>query len=143
MKAQREEGGEVRLEIGGTSYRLVVDMHAMRACEQHFSTPERRVRWGEFVKELALDSIEHVQVFYWSAFLKHQPTITLDEVNDLVQRAGGVYALSTVLEALQQATTPDPADVKDLGLEGATDRPRKARARGTGAGSISKRVASA
>jgi hypothetical protein len=65
-------------------------------------------------------------------------------VNDLVQQAGGVYGLGQVLSALTTATTADPTDVTALGLDRASDRPQKGqtRARGTGAGSTSKRAAS-
>lgn len=141
--ANREKG-EVTVELDGASYTLCMDMNAMVVLEEHFSTSQREVTFTEILERIEKNSVKHIRAYLWASFLKHYPEMTLQDVNDLVQKSGGVFAMaSQFVSQLSQATQPDPDDVKALGLKHA--RPRKAQARRDGIGVPfgSKRAASA
>lgn len=140
------EKGEVTVEIDGTSYTFCLDMPAMIACEDHFSKEMGRdVYWGEIFDKVLKSSMRHVRVYIWASFLKYHPQMTLDQATDLVQAFGGIVKFSTHIGALGNATTPDVADLKAMGID-AKANPRKAQARrkgGTGLASTSRPAASA
>lgn len=138
--ANREKG-EVSLVVGGTSYTLVLNMAAMIAAEEAASTPSKEVTWDQIVTKYSSGSAKYVRIFLWAMLHKFHPDMTLEQVGELVDEAGGVVEFARALEAGQRALTPDPEDVKALGVE--AKRPRKARNDGTGVISISQRAASA
>lgn len=144
--ANREKG-EVSVELDGASYVLCLDMPAMVALEDHFSKAGAEVTFGEIFAKVQRSSMRHVWAFLWASFLKHYPAMTLEDVNGLIQRSGGIFKVSEQLVgALAQAATPAPEDLQALGI---TPDPRKAQAKrkagaaGTGPGFTSKRAASA
>lgn len=140
------EKGEVAVEIGGTSYTLCLDMSAMIALEDHFTKQSgREVFFGEIFEKVLRNSMRHVQAFIWATFLKHHPDKTLQDVNDLVQQAGGIFKFSGLISELGPAASPDAADLRALGIDPAAN-PQKAqpkRRRGTGQDSTSRPAASA
>lgn len=140
--------GEVRVEIDGTSYTMRLDMNAMVALEEHFSTPDKEISFAEILDKVQRGNMRYSRAFIWAALQAHHPTLTMEDVSDIVQRSGGVFMFSQrIIAQLAKSTAPDPADIKALGLEGKgkTTNPQKAQARraGTGALSTSKRAASA
>jgi hypothetical protein len=90
-------------------------------------------------------SVRYIRALIWAALRRNHPTITIEQAGDLIQAAGGLFALSEQLVALADTASPDPVDVKDLGVS--AERPPKAHARrrgnGAGATSISPPVAPA
>jgi len=132
--------GEVTVDLDGASYTLCLDMNAMIALEDRFSTPDKPVTFAELFVRVQANSMRHVLAFLWVAFLKHHPGLTEQDVNDLIQKSGGIFEFSAVITGLATATEPDPTDVKALGIKPKAN-PQKAQAQGgTGVRSISRRA---
>lgn len=130
--ANREKG-EIPVVIAGISYTLVMNHAAMIAAEDAVSTPDREVTWDEFVARVARGSAKAFRVFIWAMFQKYHRELSLDQVGELIDAAGGADGLKAVMEAGAKASTPAKADVQAMGA-----RPRKARPNdGTGENSTS------
>lgn len=138
--ANREKG-EVRLVIDGKTYTLVLNTGVMATLEEHFSTPENDVTWDVIWTRVLRGSVKTVRALIWGMLQEHHPTVTLEAVGKLIDKAGGFEGLTHILEQAAGSSTPDPKDVKELGV---TARPREAQTkrRGTGGGSTSTRGAS-
>lgn len=130
--ANREKG-EIRLDAGGKTYRLVLNTNAMAAAETAISTPERDVRWDEVWENSRQGSVRHLRALLFGLLQKWHPDLTTSDVGDLVDEIGGLGGLANVLTALAKAASPDPEDVKALPKpEAEKARPRTAQD-GTGA----------
>lgn len=137
-----KDKGEVSLVVGGTSYTLVLTLGGMMEAETAASTPAKEVFWDEIVARMQRGSARDSLFYVYALFRKHHPTLTLEDVSTVVDDAGGFEGTLAAVEAGQVASSPDPADLKELGPS--TKRPQKAQgARGTGASSTSRRAASA
>ena len=141
--ANREKG-EVSFEVDGTSYTLSIDLNAMVALEEYFSTPDKDVTFQDVVQQMNRGRMKYLRAFLWQALRKHHPDMTLEQAGALVNAAD-----SSMLKSLGDSTIPDPQYVSALGLDhkDAGTRPqRKARADGAvdgiGTVSIAKRAAS-
>lgn len=127
------ERGEFDITIGDTTYTLVVDTDAMVALEDLFTTPSKDVTFDEVVRMANKGKVKATRAFVWASFLRYQPEMTMQTVNDLIQAAGGLGKFSLYLQKLAAATVPDLEDIKALGAE--TPNPPMAQAkkrRGTG-----------
>lgn len=135
------KNGEISMEIDGTTYTLVLNTSVMAALEDHFSTPEKDVTWDEIWTRVLRGSVKTVRALIWGMLRPHHPTITLEQTGALIDQAGGFAGLTDIIAQAGQDSTPDPKDVKDLGVP---KRPRTAQRtrRGTGGGSTSTRAAS-
>lgn len=133
------ERGEISLTIGETTYTMVFNMGAMIAAEEKAESIGMPLTWDEIVTKADKGSARCFRLFIWAMLAKHHPSLTLDQVSDLIDVVGGAAGMQRAVEAGRRAVTADPKDVQALG-----PRPRKARAvNGTGARSSSRPVASA
>jgi hypothetical protein len=136
--ATNPQTGVIKMEIDGKAYTLVLNTNVMATLEEHFSTPEKDVSWDEIFTRVLRGSVKHVRALIWAMLLQHHPTLTVEQVGVLIDKAGGFEGLTHIIQGAAKSSTPDPKDVKELGV-----RPRKAGRRGTGGGSTSTRGASA
>lgn len=132
------ERGEFTIESDGTTYRLVMDLDAMVALEELYSTPEREVTFSEVLMKVARGGAKHLRSFLWAALRRHHPELPMSAVSAIVQGAGGPLGLNQQLQALVASAAPDKADVREL-TAGPSGNPPKARGEkgGTGEGSTS------
>lgn len=136
------ENGEVRMVIDGKTYTLVLNTDVMVILEEHFSTPQHDVTWDDIWTRVLRGSVKTVRALIWAMLQQHHPTITIEAASKLIDRAGGFAGLTDILTQAGKSSTPDPKDVKELGLDKRPQTAQKTRRRGTGGGSTSTRAAS-
>lgn len=98
MKTTAETPKPVTLEIGGTTYTLVLNTDAMIAVEEHFSTLEHEVTWDEAYARVLKGSVRAVQALIWAMLRTHHSTITFKDTARLIDEAGGFAGLAAVIE---------------------------------------------
>lgn len=134
--ATNAQKGEFTLTLGGTAYTLRMGTLALAALQEKFGTPEHVPNIRDIVLEVMKGRALYVQAFVWAGLQRYHPDITFEQVADLIDETSE-SDLRPLLMALGISTQPDPADLKELGLDKAnppeaqTDRPtRRARRRG-------------
>lgn len=110
-----KEQGHVILRAGDKTYTLVLDMDAMVALEEHFSTPSHDATWDEIEQKVKKGSVRIVRALIWAMLKRHHPDVSIVEAGHIIDEAGGILKLSKVLNAVTQAMQPDKADVEELG----------------------------
>lgn len=141
--ANRQKG-ELDIPIGGSTYTLVLDLEAMIAVEDVFSTPDREVTFQQVMVRVNAGSMKHIRGFLWAAFQRFHPDLSLKDVSGLVQEAGGVVAFSDQIARLASGTTADPEDLAELGATSANPPAAQTGKRnGTGGRSTSRLAATA
>lgn len=139
--ANRQKG-EIRFDVDGQAYTLVLNTSVMASLEEHFSTPDNEVTWDVIWIRVLRGSVRTIRALIWAMLQQHHPTMSIEDAARLIDKAGGFEGLTKVLQQAKQDSTPDPKDVKALGVD---KRPRTAqgtRRRGTGACTTSTRAAS-
>ena len=132
--------GDVTIEVLGKAYTLKIDINAICELEDLLSTPRQLTTLQDVIDRMTAGSVRHVRAFVWAALRRHHKEMTLDDVGQFIGDAGGIDAIAEKLRTITGSTLPDPADLKDAGID-PSQRPRKARAArtaGTGARSRSK-----
>lgn len=140
------ELGDVPLTIAGRTYTLRMTTAAMVALEDLYSTPAKEVTFFEVLERVNKGSMKAIRAFLWAALQHHHKgTLTIDAVGDLIEEAGGIFALSEQLQSLGKTTGPDTRDLEGVGVPEGKGGPAQAKPRkaGTGAGSTSTLAASA
>src|SRR5688572_27324140 len=124
--ANRDKG-EVSLEVGGTSYTLVLSFNGMIEAEDA-SEPMfgRRLKWDEIGQGVNQGELRELRLLLFALLRKHHPGMGVADVGDLIDTVGGIDQLRQTLEAATRAADPDPDDLKALG-DRKNGRPRKAR----------------
>lgn len=143
--ANREKG-EFDLEIKGKTYTFVLDIDAMIAMEDLFSTPQTDVTFDELMRRLQRGSVKATRALIWAALRRHHKEISLADAGDLIRDAGGIDGLSGQIQKLHGSTVPDREDVAELGVKNEENPPEAQagkRRRGTGETSPLRRVVSA
>lgn len=138
--ANREKG-EVALTVCGRTYTFVLNTNAMAAVEAKISNPGQELNWDYFWKRLTdpgRASVSDVKLLMWAMARKYHGDLSLDDVGDLIDEAGGMEGMHSVLTAANQASTPDAEDMARVRSKGSKSRPRKAQGM-AGAASISPR----
>ena len=138
--------GEVTIDVEGTAYTLALTIDAMVALEDQFSTPQKLVTFQEILGLADRGSVKAMRALIWAALQRHHPTITLTDVSDLVQRAGGLAAFVQTFSALAKVSFADPKDLEALGVPTGANPPRAQGGtpiRGTGGRSTSTPAVSA
>lgn len=129
--------------VDGVEYTLVLNTDVMATLEDHFSTPQKDVTWDEIWGRVLRGSVKTVRALIWAMLRPHHPTLTIADAGVLIDNAGGFAGLTDILQQAGASSTPDPADVKELGVPARPRAAQGARARlGTGGGSTSTRAAS-
>jgi hypothetical protein len=135
--ANRQQG-EVSLRIGDTTYTLKLGTYQMGLAEDAAGGASLETIFSKAAK----GSLKFTLVLFWAALQKYHAKEfpTIEAVGDLIDRSGGIMALGAQLKALTASATPDPADLKELGVApGANPPVARARSRrGTGGGSTSR-----
>lgn len=136
--------GEVSFDVDGTSYVAVLDVNAMTAIEELFSTPERDVLYQEAAEKAQRGSMRHLRALFWGVLRTHQPELTLEQAGALLSFRNLPIINEQLMEVMKQAV-PDPKDLERLGVNGQRARPRKGQVGpvGIGTGSNGKRAVSA
>ena len=142
------ERGEVELDIDGTTYTLVLDLNAMCEFEAMIGTATNPVSTDVGVQRALSTHMLYFRPLLWAALKRHHK-LSMEEVNALVERAGGVFGggvkvLTRKLVDLMPALRPDPQD--EAAVSEANERPIEAVPQGTagtGPRSTVKRVKSA
>ena len=125
MTANRERG-EVSLTIGETSYLLKLTINGMIAAEDESASFGDRLSWDDIAKRSQGGDLRCLVLFIWALTRKCHSDLTREQIGDLIDAAGGLTGLLTVLQASVGASAPDPADIKVLGAakNGRKGRPR-------------------
>lgn len=132
------EAGQISFVVDGKTYTLVLNTSVMATLEDHFSTPTHDVAWDVIWGRVLRGSVKTVRALLWAMLQPHHPSVTIEQAGTLIDRAGGFEGLTHILQQAAKASTPDPKDVKELGVG-----PRTAGRRGTGEASTSTRAGSA
>lgn len=119
--AANKERGEHALVINSRTYVLKLTTNAV--CEME--TLSGRT-FDQVLLRISHGSLSDVRLFFWAALQPHQPKITLVDVGNLIDAAGGLGAIKTQLDALLNLNTEE--------AKGAEANPPEAQA-GVGAGS--------
>lgn len=121
--------GEYSFEADGKRYTLAVTMNAMADLEEHFNSKDQKERtFEELTKEVEKGRAIYIRAFLWALLQRDHPEVVLKatpgsnhvDVSTLIERAGGVEVVGRILQEVAKASEPDPADVTELGVEGAT-----------------------
>lgn len=128
MSVANSQKGEVSFDVDGTSYTLYLDFNATCLLEDYFSTPQKEVTFDEVMEKAFRGSTRYCRAMIWAALQYHHPTITMQEAGDIVQKSGGLTALSAKLSALAKTATADPEDLRALGVNSKAN-PQRAQAR--------------
>jgi hypothetical protein len=129
------ERGEIRIEIAGKSYTLVLNTNGLIALQDACSTPKAITPIEDIYAAVMQGSLRHVRAFLWAALQKYHPQFSLVDVGDLIDQAGGITGMGEIMQRVQRASEPDAADARELAKPGAGANPPKARVRrrrGTG-----------
>ena len=119
MKANTLEAikGDVRVEIGGKSRRLVLDYNAIAAIEaeseRNMLTSEGWKGWRGKEKPTASDLI----LFLWAALLCDEPTLTLADVGRMIRPRRVPLLVAAVTQAIAVALTSDDTEPKEAAEE--------------------------
>jgi hypothetical protein len=113
--ANRQKG-EVNLVVDGRTYTLVLDIDAMCALEEHFSTPSHDATWDEIAVKVNKGSVRVVRALIWAMLQRHHPELSVVDAGHLMNDAGGILGLAKVLKVAMESATPDPEDIKALGV---------------------------
>lgn len=109
--------GEVALVVDGRTYTLVLDIDAMCALEEHFSTPDHEATWDEIESKVRKGaSVRLLRALIWAMLQRHHSEIDLISAGHLVNEAGGLPGLIGTLQKAMAAAAPDPSDLKELGV---------------------------
>lgn len=135
------ERGEVSITVGETTYTMVINFRAKLIAQHKARSIGLDLTWDQAVAAIQKGDAQCFQLFIWASLQKHHSSIDFDEIPEWIDAAGGEEGLERALRAVHESMTPDRRDVKALG--GATKRPHKARANGTGANSNSQPSVSA
>jgi hypothetical protein len=113
--ANRQKG-EVNLVVDGRTFTLVLDIDAMCALEEHFSTPSHDATWDEIAVKVNKGSVRVVRALIWAMLQRHHPELSVVDAGHLMNDAGGILGLAKVLKVAMESATPDPEDIKALGV---------------------------
>jgi hypothetical protein len=111
------EKGEVSLVIGDDTYTLALTIDSMVALEEAFSTPTKAVTFQDVMAAADRGSITHLRAFLWAALIEHHPSMTIKDISPLVQKAGGVAAITMKLMELAKRSAADADDLAVLGVD--------------------------
>lgn len=144
MAANRERG-EVSIEINGVAYTLVLNTNACVTLEDLFSTPTREMLFHEVLGKVAAGSMRYIRGFLWAALHTHHPALSVADVGDLLDAAGGIEAFAQQLATLTGSAVPEKEDLRTLtaGRKGNPPKAQGGPARGTGRRSGASPAASA
>jgi hypothetical protein len=137
------ERGEASLEVDGKVYRLKAGTNMMRALEHHFSTSARHLSTLQIVRLADEGSFTHYCGIIWAMLRKYHADLTMDQVGDLIDAAGGPKALEPIFSELLLSLVADPADLKALGINPQTAQAGDGKPPGIGAPYSRKRAKSA
>lgn len=122
--AANKERGEIPLKVGDTTYVLKLTSNACCAME----TASGRT-FSQLLAGVANECLSDIRLMLWAMLQAHHPTLTLLDVGDLIDEAGGVLEVDKQLGLVVRVNTEE-------GKAAPKGRnPRKARARGTGGNS--------
>jgi hypothetical protein len=130
--------------VDGRTFTLVLDIDAMCALEEHFSSATHDATWDEIAAKVNKGSVRVVRALIWAMLQRHHPDMSVVEAGHLMNDAGGILGLAKVLKVAMESATPDPEDIKALGA-GKTNPPKaqagkKSRHEGSGVSSILTRA---
>jgi hypothetical protein len=101
------ERGEVALTVGDRTYTLVLDFNAQCELEELLSTPEQRMTLGRAFLLAASYSMTHIRAMVWASLRRHHSDMTVTDVGNLIESAGGVEKLLETLGKLRKASQPE------------------------------------
>jgi len=140
------QNGEVSIEIDGKTYTLAMTIDSMVALEDLFSTGDTTVTFQDVIDRSDRGSMKHLRGLLWSVLQEHHPEVAITDVSRLVQKAGGLGAITVKLMELAKGTQADPKDLEALGVKPEKNPPPAqdgGKTSGTGADSTSEPVKSA
>jgi hypothetical protein len=120
---------DVTLTVDGETYTLSMDINAVCRAEEAVNRPIHEIQ-----AQAQAGSMRALRLLIWSSFLAHHPALTIEDVGDLMTRAG-LPAINTAFGQLATQMTPDVETVRELSPAPKAETPVDAG--GTGAGSTS------
>jgi hypothetical protein len=114
------ERGEVSLSVGGETYTLVLNTNAMAAIEEAADAT-----WDEFWPGVMKGRVRSIRLLLWGMAQKYHPKLTVSNVGDLIDGAGGLPGLVSIMTSAHEASSPEASDEREL----TPANPQKAQAR--------------
>lgn len=106
--------GEMQVEIGGRTYVLVMTFNALLRVQQLFNRAGVMPTADSIVRAANNGDLESMRALFWALLLRHQPDLTVEQVGDLIDEAGGVEAVNELIDRAHAASAPDPKDIAEL-----------------------------
>jgi len=116
------EKGEVDFEVDGKRYILSYSVNAICALEEKTGKSVLQIQQdiGRWARNRAEMKISTVRTLFWAGLLDHQKTTTIEEAGVLMQDAGGLVVIFTLVMQAMTRSQPPADGMKDT-------RPRKRR----------------
>lgn len=121
------ETGEITIQAKDQAYRFALNTTAMIALEDEYSTPEKECSFEEAFNRIQNGRVRGIRKLLWFMSREFHPDLTEEDINPIIDSAGGVLGLAAALDAARQSASPDPKDTQALGLNGKGANPRKAQ----------------
>jgi|SRR6185369_7334748 len=118
------ERGETAVKLGDKTFTMVMDQNAIRSLEAELSTNKRDAVYHEILAAANRGQYRAISGLLWASLQRHHPEMTMDRVDDLITKVGGMSKLNTALKSSLKASAPTEEDV--TAVEGDKKRPRKA-----------------
>jgi hypothetical protein len=131
------ERGELSVQArDGITYTFALGLNAQCEIEDRLSTPDRPVRFQDFIKE-ELDA-HRIRLIFWAASRRHHPELSEQDIGAVVDEAFvGIVDVMGAVNRLIDVGMPTAADVQAAQVPGTGARPRKAQINGRGTGGAS------
>lgn len=129
------------ITVNGRTYTFRFKTKEAMALQKHFAVNGKVPSVPDLVnRALVEESIEHAVALLWAGFRTHHPELTMDDVVAIFDEIGSIQ-IGGVFQDAAQSLSPDPADMKELGVperppEAAQSAKKKTKPR-NGDGSIS------
>jgi hypothetical protein len=140
------------IELNGTIYTLELDIEQFEQLEELLTPPAfagpagQQLSYKQIIARAMLGQARYFTRVIWVALRTHHPDMKLEDVRALIQSVGGIDAFDQLVGRLATDATPDPQDLKALGIPEnppkAQTRKRRMNARSTGDRSTSVPAAS-
>lgn len=134
MATANPEKGEFQIVIGGQTYVLAMAFNGLIDLQQLFAKDGAMPTIASILLRAQHGDLEAVRAVFWATLRRHHPDITVQQAGDLIQDAGGVGSVDSMIVNAVDAASPDKRDLAAVGgAEGNPPKAARKRPRGIGA----------